>query len=125
MRTYLVDGTNVVRRSHYDPRFPEMEEFRTQGLLGRLNALAVGVCIELFLDGPRRAVGPAGPVRVRFALEGEADEAILGTVRSIRNKGKGVVVVTGDGPLAQAAREEGARIMGFGEFQRRLESGKA
>lgn len=120
-----MDGTNVVRRAHYDPRFPEMEELRTRDLLRRLCASAGGVYIELFLDGPRRPVGPAGAVRIRFAMEGDADEAILGTVRSIRSRGKGVVVVTGDGPLAQAAREEGARVMGFGEFLRRIESGKA
>ena len=125
MRTYLVDGTNVVRRANYDPRFPEMEELRTQDLIRRLNSMAVGIYIELFLDGPRRPVGPAGPVRIRFAMEGGADEAILGTVRSIRNNGKGVVVVTGDGPLAQAAQDEGARVMGFSEFQRRLQDGKA
>ncbi|MBI5597561.1 MAG: hypothetical protein HY928_15835 [Elusimicrobia bacterium] len=131
MRTYLVDGTNAVRRGDYDPRFPMVEEARTEGLLLKVSALAAEssarVEIEIFFDGPRRQfqVRPGAPVRVRFALDGDADAAILGSARRLLNSGKGVVVVTQDGGLAADVEAEGGRSMRIGEFLDRLRGGTA
>lgn len=131
MRTYLVDGTNAVRRGAYDPRFPAVEEARTEGFLLKVEALAADSAgrleIEVFFDGPRRAmpVQPGVPVRVRFPVDGDADAAILGSARRLLNAGRGVVVVTEDGGLADDVRAEGGRTMRFAEFMTRLGGGKA
>lgn len=130
MRTYLVDGTNAVRRGGYDKRFPEVEERRTEAWLGRLSALAAPlagrISVEVFFDGPRRPTAPVrDPVSVRFPIDGDADAAILGSARGLLASGRGAVVVTGDGSLAEEARAEGARVMGFNELERRLREHKA
>ncbi|MFH1725047.1 MAG: NYN domain-containing protein [Elusimicrobiota bacterium] len=130
MRTYLIDGTNVVRGGAYDPRFPDVEEARTAKLLGRLSALAApyleSIRVEVFFDGPRRPVVSVDPpVHVRFPIDGHADTAILGTARRVLSSGRGVVVVTGDGALADEVLEEGGRVMGLGELERRLRERKA
>ena len=129
MRTYLVDGTNAVRRGGWDPRFPAVEERNTEELLMKVSALAAGLSIEveLFFDGPRRTL-PArasSPVRVRWTLDGDADAAILGSARRLLNAGRGAVVVTEDGGLAAEVREEGGRSMRFSEFFTRLRGGTA
>lgn len=131
MRTYLVDGTNAVRRGGFDPRFPAVEEARTEAFLHKVSDLAAGALgrleVEVFLDGPRRTLpaNPSAPVRVRFTLDGDADAAILGSARRLLNAGRGVVVVTEDGGLAAEVEAEGGRTMRFGEFIRRLGGGTA
>jgi hypothetical protein len=131
VRTYLVDGTNAVRRGGYDPRFPAVEEARTEQLLVKVQDLSErssgGFEVELFFDGPRRAL-PASthaPVRVRWTLDGDADAAILGSARRLLNAGRGAVVVTEDGGLAADVRAEGGRTMRFSEFFQRLRGGTA
>lgn len=131
MRTYLVDGTNAVRRGGYDPRFPAVEESRTEDLLHKVQDLVdrsgARVAVELFFDGPRRALPAAthSPVRVRWTLDGDADAAILGSARSLLNAGRGAVVVTEDGGLASDIKAEGGRAMRFSEFFDRLRGGTA
>ena len=129
MRTYLVDGSNAVRRDGYDPRFPAMEEEKTRAWLSLLDALAAplpGIRVEVFFDGPRRALGGSFPaLSVRFPMQGGADEMILGSVRLLASSGRGAVVVTEDGGLAEDVRREGARVLGFGEFEGRLRRRKA
>lgn len=129
MRTYLVDGTNAVRRGAYDPRFPEVEESRTRDFVDRLDSLArphAGrVQIEVFFDGPRRSLSAAtGSIYLRFTGHETADDMILGTARSILSEGRGVIVATEDSQLRQAVAEEGGKVIGFGELHRRLESGR-
>ncbi len=131
MRTYLVDGTNAVRRGGYDERFPAVEEARTEQLLVRVQDLAersgARIEVELFFDGPRRTL-PAttsSPVRVRWTLDGDADAAILGSARRLLNAGRGAVVVTEDGGLAAEVKAEGGRAMRFSEFFDRLRGGTA
>jgi hypothetical protein len=129
MRTYLVDGSNAVRRDGYDPRFPAMEEARTRDWLALIDGLAgalPGIRVEVFFDGPRRALGGSFPaLSIRFPMQGGADEMILGSARLLASSGRGAVVVTEDGGLAQDVRREGARVLGFGEFLGRLKSRKA
>lgn len=121
---FLVDGSNAVRGKGYDPRFPEMEQARTEAWLLRLDALALGkqrVDVEVFFDGPRRSLGVRTcALSVRFPMDGDADTAILGSARHVLATGKGVTVVTGDGELAEEARSEGARVIGFAELEERL-----
>ncbi|HVE12657.1 MAG TPA: hypothetical protein VNI01_04630 [Elusimicrobiota bacterium] len=130
MRTYLVDGSNMVRRGAYDPRFPEVEEARTDGILSRLGGLArqlgSSVRIEIFFDGPRRPTYPVEPpLFIRFPPGGNADDAILGAARAVLAKGRGVIAVTADGGLARDLESEGARVISFSEFEERLRSGRA
>ena len=130
MRHYLVDGSNAVRGANYDPRFPEVEERRTEDFLSRLDELASAcsgdIRIEVFFDGPARplpAVEP--PLFVRFPIDGYADAAILGTARSLLAKGGGAVVVTKDGRLAQELRAEGVRVIKSSELEARLREDRA
>ncbi|MBI4676757.1 MAG: NYN domain-containing protein [Elusimicrobia bacterium] len=130
MRTYLVDGSNAVRRHDYDPRFPAVEERRTLTWLSRLDRLSGGALgkfqVEVFFDGRARDVGgPYAGLRIRFSAEARADDMILGVVRLLGFSGRGAVVVTEDGALADEARSEGARVLRFSEFEDRLRSRKA
>lgn len=129
MRTYLVDGTNAVRRGGWDPRHPAVEEARVEKLLLDVQALsaACNIEVELFFDGPRRTLPAktAAPVRVRWTLDGDADAAILGSARRLLNAGRGAVVVTDDGGLASEVRDEGGRTMRLSEFFARLRGGTA
>ncbi|MBI5625267.1 MAG: hypothetical protein HY924_15930 [Elusimicrobia bacterium] len=130
MRIYLVDGSNAVRRQDYDPRFPAVEEDRTLRWLDRLDRLAEAAggsfSVEVFFDGPARSVGgPYAAIRVRFAPGVQADDMILGVVRLQGFSGKGAVVVTEDGGLADDARAEGAKVLRFSEFESRLRAKKA
>jgi hypothetical protein len=129
VRTYLIDGTNAVRRHDYDPRYPAVEEARTEDYLERLDGLVsrAGGCIsvEVFFDGPMRPVGgPYASLRVRFSPGVTADDMILGAVRLMGFSGKGAVVVTEDGGLAEDASSEGARVLRFSEFEARLRAKK-
>lgn len=130
MRTYLVDGSNAVRRGRYDPRFPKVEEAETEHFLSRLSRAAEfyqgRIHIEVFFDGPMRALPPVEPpVSLRFAIDGDADAAILGSVRSLRASGRGAVVVTEDGDLAAEAGGEGAKVIGVPELLARLRERRA
>ncbi|MBI5882045.1 MAG: hypothetical protein HZB91_02955 [Elusimicrobia bacterium] len=130
MRTYLVDGSNAVRRHDYDPRFPAVEEQRTLDWLDRLEGLVSRAggrfTVEVFFDGPARPVGgPYAALRVRFSVGVRADDMIMGVVRLQGFSGKGAVVVTEDGGLADDARSEGARVLRFSEFEDRLRAKKA
>jgi hypothetical protein len=130
VRTYLVDGSNAVRRHDYDPRFPAVEETRTLAWLDRLDGLVSRAggrfMVSVFFDGPGRPVGGPYPnLRVRFSVGVRADDMIMGVVRLQGFSGKGAVVVTEDGGLADDARSEGARVLRFSEFEDRLRSRKA
>ena len=121
-RHYLVDGTNLARGADYDPRFPAMEQARTEELVERVSRLAgrlgARAEVEIVFDGPARPVGEAGQALVRFSHEGSADDMIEGKVRFIRSRGLGVVVATEDGGLRRSALAEGARVIGRGELWR-------
>ena len=128
MRTYLVDATNATRRDAYAPGFAEQEDANARQFVGRLSAFASNfggrISIELIFDGPRRDLGGSG-LAMRFSCERSADDLILGTVRSLRAQGRGVIVATEDSGLAADVEEEGGRVIGFGELFSRLRSGKA
>jgi len=129
MRTYLVDATNATRRDAYAPGFAEQEDANARAFVGRLSAAAGAlggrVAVELVFDGPRRDLGPATGLALRFSGERSADELILGTVRSLRSQGRGVIVATEDSALADEVEQEGGRVIGFGELFSRLRGGKA
>jgi hypothetical protein len=129
LRTYLVDGSNAVRRGGFDPRFPAVEAERERAWLSRLEAWAQGAegraLVEVFFDGPRRqASSTCRALRLRFGLGEGADEMILGSARLLASRGRRAVVVTQDGGLAESAGREGARVMGFAEFEERFRTGR-
>ena len=114
VRSYCVDGTNLVRSGGYGgPQFREQEDADTRRLVAALGELCRRLEgqaeVEVFFDGAARAVGAAGPgLTVRFSHETAADELILDRVRSRPYAGGGkVTVVTGDGELGRLAEEEG------------------
>jgi len=69
-------------------------------------------------------MGAYPSLRIRFPMEGTADDMILGSVRLLVSVNRGAVVVTGDGGLAEEAQAEGARVIGFTEFEDRLRNGR-
>lgn len=119
---YLVDGTNLSRGADYDPRFPEMEERRSQELVDRVSRLAERLGtraeVEIYFDGPARPVGDAGQAGVHFSYERQADELIQGKVRLLRSRGLGVIVATEDGGLGRDIESEGGRVIGRAELWR-------
>lgn len=114
-----MDGTNIVRGcyGYGGPQFRKQEESDCRQLLeGLVQAclrFGAGLEIQVYFDGPRRALGssalPAG-LRVRFADADAADELILDRVRAGSYAGaRRVTVVTGDGELGRKAVDEGGR----------------
>lgn len=116
MRSYCIDGTNLVRGADWGgPAFGDQEETDARWLVQALGQVCRGLAgrveVELFFDGAARPMGPVPPnMRVRFSHEAPADELILDRVRSCRwRSGTAVTVVTGDSELGRLAVEEGGR----------------
>lgn len=116
MRSYCIDGTNLVRGADWGgAAFRDQEEADARWLVRALGQvcrqLSGRVEVELFFDGAARPLGPApSNLRVRFTRETQADEIILDRVRSSRwSAGSAVTVVTGDSELGRRAEEEGGR----------------
>lgn len=116
VRSFCVDGTNVVRGYGYaGPAFRDQEDADAQRLIAALaqlcEALGERIEVEVIFDGAFRPWrSPAANLRVRFAQEVQADDLILDRVRSRGFQGGGrVTVVTGDSDLGRKASEEGAR----------------
>lgn len=122
VHSYCVDGTNVVRGcyGYGGPAFQRQEDADSEHLVAALEQLCESlegsIEVEVFFDGPHRALGPsARNLRVRFTHEMPADDLILDRVRSRRYSGGGsVTVVTGDGDLGRKASDEGARWLRVG-----------
>lgn len=128
MRTYLVDASNATRRSDYAEGFPEMDDLRAREFVERLSRDVRPdgrIHVELIFDGPRRELGSGAGLSIRFSGDQSADAVILGTVRSLRSQGRGVIVVTEDALLRREILEEGGKVLRFGELFARLRDGKA
>ena len=94
-------------------------------LAGDLDALAraTGEPVTVVFDGRPRAI-PAERIAVRFASRGgpnAADDDIAALVCADADA-PGLSVVTSDAHLASRARAAGARLVGAGEFRRRLDA---
>jgi hypothetical protein len=117
LETYFFDGTNMVRGcfGYGGPAFRAQEQADGRRLIAALSRLCEDwgerLEAEIFFDGPRQDfVETVIPINLRvcFSLETEADELILGGVRSRRYKHSGrVTVVTADGELGRKVSQEG------------------
>ncbi len=120
VRLFCVDGTNLVRTSYGygGPAHAAQEDADTE----RITAIFGGLCedaggaveVELFFDGPFRALGGPRPenFRVSFTHELPADDMILDRVRARAwNEGGVTTVVTADGDLGRQAEAEGGKWM--------------
>lgn len=117
-RLFCVDGTNLVRTAYGygGPAHQAQEQSDSE----RIASIFAQVCeeaggaveVELFFDGPFRAMPAGGPANfsVSFAREVAADDLILDRVRARAwNKGGSVTVVTADGDLGRTTEAEGGR----------------
>ncbi len=117
-KTLLIDGSNAVHAvfgvwpETRDQHDAAAEEFvaAIADWAGRQNAWET----EVIFDGGARPLGPrqAAGMRVLFSDGESADSVILERARALRYFGTRATVVTWDKALAQAAKEEGARVMG-------------
>jgi predicted RNA-binding protein with PIN domain len=120
---WIVDGMNVIGSrpdGWWRDRTAAMER-----LAGELDALAreTGEPVTVVFDGRPRAI-PAERIDVRFASRrgpNAADDDIAALV-SADDDAPGLSVVTSDADLARRARAAGARLVGAGEFRRRLDA---
>jgi predicted RNA-binding protein with PIN domain len=120
---WIVDGMNVIGSrpdGWWRDRTAAMER-----LAGELDALAreTGEPVTVVFDGRPRAI-PAERIDVRFASRrgpNAADDDIAALV-SADDDAPGLSVVTSDADLARRARAARARLVGAGEFRRRLDA---
>jgi predicted RNA-binding protein with PIN domain len=120
---WIVDGMNVIGSrpdGWWRDRTAAMER-----LAARLDAFAAatGEPVTVVLDGRERPI-PAERVDVRFATRrgrDAADADIAALVRADPDAA-GVWVVTSDAALAREVGAAGARVVGAGEFLRRLDA---
>ena len=118
-RLFCVDGTNLVRTAYeYGGPDREVQEDADTDLVaaifGRVcEEAGAKVEIELFFDGPFRALGGPRPdnFRVSFTRESKADDLILDRVRSRKWNGGKTTVVTADVELGELAETEGGKWM--------------
>lgn len=126
--SYLVDGNNVMaqrvgwHRDKAGARRALMEE------LARF-AKVKGARVTVVFDGaPEKHFGDGSSyrgVRLFYAEKGSnADERIKGLVEATRER-RTLRVVTSDRALADYVRRCGARVLGAGEFRRRMEDALA
>lgn len=117
IKLFCVDGTNLVRTAYGygGPAHAAQEQSDSERLVEVFAQVCEeagsGVEVELFFDGPFRAM-PGGPANfsVSFTHEVAADDLILDRVRAKAwGKTGSVAVVTADGDLGRAAEAEGGR----------------
>lgn len=117
IRLFCIDGTNLVRTAYGygGPAHAAQEQSDSEHLAAVFAEICenvgAGVEVELFFDGPFRAM-PGGPANfsVNFTREIAADELILDRVRAKAwGKTGSVTVVTADGDLGRSAEAEGGR----------------
>lgn len=126
--TYLVDGTNVVRRLYQDNRRAAVaeEEGHIEEFLewvGWAAARRKGRGFRVAFDGPPRSCTAWPGVQLFWGREEGADAVLLDQVRYLVHGGEKVVLVTADHALAEQAEREGAESMLPEAFSRKLQSG--
>ena len=121
---WVVDGMNVIGSrpdGWWRDRPAAMRALTAQ--LGDL-ARSSGDELTVIFDGRPFALEGERGVTVQFARRGgpdAADDDIAALVEADEDPG-GLTVVTSDGALGARVSRAGARIMGAGEFRRRLDS---
>ena len=121
---WVVDGMNVIGSrpdGWWRDRPAAMRALTAQ--LGDL-ARSSGDELTVIFDGRPFALEGERDVTVQFARRGgpdAADDDIAALVEADVDPG-GLTVVTSDGALGARVSRAGARIMGAGEFRRRLDS---
>jgi hypothetical protein len=117
IKLFCVDGTNLVRTAYGygGPAHAAQEQSDSEHLAEVFAQVCEeagsGVEVELFFDGPFRAM-PGGPANfsVSFTHEVAADDLILDRVRAKAwSKLGSVTVVTADGDLGRESEAEGGR----------------
>jgi predicted RNA-binding protein with PIN domain len=127
MTRWLVDGMNVIGSrptGWWRDRPGAMRSLAEQ--LGEL-ALSSGDEVTVVFDGRPFELEPADGVTIEFARQrgrNAADDDIAELVEAHADPAS-LTVVTSDGALSDRVTRAGARVMGAGEFRRRLESPEA
>ncbi|HEX2415982.1 MAG TPA: NYN domain-containing protein [Thermoleophilaceae bacterium] len=124
MTRWLVDGMNVIGSrpdGWWRDRPGAMRSLADE--LGEL-ARSSGESVTVVFDGRPFELEPAGGVTIEFARRrgrDAADDDIVQLVEGDEDPGS-LTVVTSDGALSERVARAGARVLGAGEFRRRLGS---
>jgi hypothetical protein len=117
-KLFCVDGTNLVRTAYGygGPANAAQEQSDSEHLVEifaqTCEDAGDAVEVEVFFDGPFRAMPSGGPANfsVSFTHEIAADDLILDRVRARAwNKSGSVTVVTADGDLGRTTEAEGGK----------------
>jgi hypothetical protein len=110
--TYLIDGTNAVRRLYQESHRVSMreEEEHMDSFVEWVGWMAARhkKAFRVAFDGPPRSFAGASGVQVLFGKEAGADAVLLDQVRYLVHSGETVTLVTADRALADEAEREGA-----------------
>jgi hypothetical protein len=125
--TYLIDGTNAVRRLYQESHrvslaeeHEHMESFVEW--VGWMSARHKKK-IRLAFDGPPRRFESGAGIDISFGKEAGADSVLLDQVRFLVHSGESAVLVTADRALADEAEREGATTMRPEEFFQKFRGG--
>jgi hypothetical protein len=119
---YLLDGNNLIGRVRKTAK-PDEADVRAlvTELAARLRATKARVIV--FFDGPAGGRGSSlGPLSIRAAGAGAADEAIVAEVVRARAPGE-MTVVTADRGLASRVRDAGGKACSPEDFFARFGKG--
>ena len=129
--TYLIDGTNAVRRLFQSSRrtslaeeHAHMESFLEWAGWMTARHRKKNVHFRVVFDGPPRAfeTPKTDGVSLYFGEEGGADRVLLDQARYLCHRGESIILVTADQALAREARSEGAESVRPEEFVRKFGS---
>jgi predicted RNA-binding protein with PIN domain len=117
---YWFDGNNLIGQSAAAARSDSQTRHAFLSALTSYHRSGGGRFLVYFDgDDPKQTAPPPG-VAVRYSAPLSSDEAILQRLREIQNASE-VIIVTNDRELAMRCRNEGAAVMDWPEFARKMQ----
>lgn len=124
--TYLIDGTNAVRRLYQESHRVSVAE-EDEHMESFVEWVSWMIArhrkkIRVTFDGPPRRFAASG-VDVSFGKESGADAVLLDQVRYLVHSGESVTLVTADRALSDEAEREGAMTILPEAFYKKFRGG--
>ncbi len=126
MKTIIIDGSNVVRKLF---RFTGKDDFATENKWSQRLIRAVSYFnrhnayrIELYFDGPKRALPHSNNVELHFSKYKKADDLIVNSVyETMQYSQTQPTVITQDRELIEKCKSYGALIQSVYAFLSNLD----